>query len=96
MLPGSPVLRTLDVAGDHLVAAYTIGRTIQADTKSPNLGRLLLQKIANVHLGITLSVLAFPCSPIDPVGVENSKWKYLHAMVSMAHCLLYTVLFIII
>ena len=96
MLPGSPVLRTLDVAGDHLVAAYTIGCTIQADTKSPNLGRLLLQKIANVHLGITLSVLAFPCSPIDPVGVENSKWKYLHAMVSMAHCLLYTVLFIII
>lgn len=97
MLPGSPVLGTLDVAGSHLVSAYTIGRTIQADTKSPDLGRLLMQKTANVHLGIALSVLAFPCSPIDPVGIENSKWKYLNAVVSLAHCLLlYTVLFMLI
>ena len=78
MLP--EICEMLRIAGDHLVAAYALGCSIQPVS---DLSTLLLQKIAAVHLGITLSVLVFPCSPIDPVGVERSKWKYLNVMVGL-------------
>ena len=94
MLAGSTMCRSLRIAGDHLVAAYTIVCSMQSGNKSPDLGSLLLQKIASVHLGITLSVLVFPCSPIDPVGVENSKWKYLNIMVSLFICLRTFIIFL--